>query len=137
MTERPAPATRDEQLAAALEADGDRILRGIFGRMAEGFDAEAAGDTRAVLEWQIASGPDEAPRRYQLVIADGACTIVRGAIHQADVVFTIDGVGFLQMVSGEADPGELFMFGRLRATGDLFLAARSRTFFPPPQGEAQ
>jgi putative sterol carrier protein len=135
MSERPAPATRDEQLAAALEADGDRMLREIFARMAEAFDAEAAGDTRAVLEWQIDSGPDEAPRRYQLVIAEGACAVDPAAAREPNVVFTIDGVGFLQMVSGEADPGELFMFGRLRATGDLFLAARSRTFFPPPEGQ--
>jgi putative sterol carrier protein len=133
MTEPPAPATRDEQFAAALAADGDRMLREVFARMAEAFDAEAAGDTRAVLEWQIASGPDDAPRRYQLVIADGACTVDAAAGREPDVVFTIDGVGFLQMVSGEADPGELFMFGRLQATGDLFMAARSRTFFPPPQ----
>lgn len=133
MTEPPATPTRGEQLAAALEADGDRMLRDVFARMAQAFDAEAAGDTRAVLEWQIGSGPDDAPRRYQLVIGDGACTVDGAAGREPDVVFTIDGVGFLQMVSGEADPGELFMFGRLQATGDLFLAARSRTFFPPPQ----
>ena len=132
MTEPPVPTTRDEQLAAALEADGDRILRDVFARIAQSFDADAAGDTRAVLEWQIASGPDDPPRRFQLVVAGGACSVDSSATHEPDVVFSIDGVDFLRMVTGAADPGELFMFGRLRATGDLFLAARSRTFFPPP-----
>ncbi len=143
MTELPVPATRaellaavsgatDEQLAAGLAANGDRILGGIFARMAANLDADAAGDTRAVLEWQIAAGPDDPPRRFQLVVGDGACSVDRLAGREADVVFAIDGADFLRMVSGEADPGELFMFGRLQATGDLFLAARSRTFFPPP-----
>ena len=128
-----APAlTGDERLAEALAADGDAILGDIFARMAGSLDAEAAGDTRAVIEWQIAAGPDEAPRRFQLLVADGACTAERGGTREADVVFTIDGVDFLRMVSGAADPGQLFMFGRLQATGDLFLAARSRTFFPGP-----
>ena len=109
------------------------ILSGVFGRMSQNLDAEAAGDTRAVLEWQIATGPDAAPSRYQLIVADGACTVDAAAGHEPDVVFTIAGADFLRMVAGMGDPGEYFMFGRLKATGDLFLAARSRTFFGPPQ----
>jgi hypothetical protein len=143
VTATPAPASRaelvamvaratDEQLAAGLAANGDAILSGVFGRMSQNLDAEAAGDTNAVLEWQIATGPDEAPRRYQLVVADGACSVDPAATHEPDVVFTIGGVDFLRMVAGLGDPGEYFMFGRLQATGDLFLAARSRTFFVPP-----
>lgn len=147
MTSLPAPATRaelvalvtratDEQLAAGLAANGEAILSGVFGRMSQNLDSEAAGDTHAVLEWQIATGPDEAPHRYQLVIAGGACTVDPAAGHEPDVVFTIAGVDFLRMVAGMGDPGEYFMFGRLTATGDLFLAARSRTFFVPPEDEA-
>ena len=146
MSAIPAPASRaelvalgtrasDEQLAAGLAANGEAILSGVFGRMAQNLDAEAAGDTRAVLEWQVATGPDEAPRRYQLVVADGACAVDPAATHEPDVVFTIGGVDFLRMVAGMGDPGEYFMFGRLQATGDLFLAARSRTFFVPPEEE--
>ena len=146
VTARPAPASRaelvalvtrasDEQLAAGLAANGDAILSGVFGRMAQNLDAEAAGDTKAVLEWQVAVGPDEAPRRYQLVVAGGACTVDPAATHEPDVVFTVGGVDFLRMVAGTADPGELFMFGRLQATGDLFLAAQSRAFFVPPEQE--
>jgi putative sterol carrier protein len=146
MTAIPAPASRaalvalvtrasDEQLAAGLAANGEAILSGVFGRMAQNLDAEAAGDTRAVLEWQVAIGPDEAPCRYQLLVADGACAVDAAATHEPDVVFTIAGVDFLRMVGGMGDPGEYFMFGRLKATGDLFLAARSRTFFVPPEDE--
>ncbi len=144
MTAIPPPASRaelvalvtratDEQLAAGLAANGEAILSGVFARMAQNLDAEAAGDTRAVLEWQIATDLDELPRRFQLVVAAGACAVDPTAGHEPDVVFTMAGVDFLRMVAGMGDPGELFMFGRLKATGDLFLAARSRTFFVPPQ----
>ena len=144
MTGPPVPASRaelvalvtratDEQLAAGLAANGDAILSGVFERMSQNLDAEAAAGTTAVLEWQVATGPDEAPIRYQLLIADGACTVDPAAGHEPDVVFTIAGVDFLRMVAGMGDPGEYFMFGRLKATGDLFLAARSRTFFVPPE----
>jgi SCP-2 sterol transfer family protein len=126
-------AATDEQLAAGLAANGDAILSGVFGRMSQNLDAEAAGDTSAVLEWQVATGPDDPPIRYQLLIADGTCTVDATAGHEPDVVFTIAGVDFLRMVAGMGDPGEYFMFGRLKATGDLFLAARSRTFFVPPE----
>ena len=146
MSALPTPASRaelvalvtrasDEQLAAGLAANGEAILSGVFGRMAQNLDAEAAGDTSAVLEWQVATGPDAPPHRFQLVIADGACAVDPAAGREPDVVFTIAGVDFLRMVAGMGDPGEYFMFGRLKATGDLFLAARSRTFFVPPEEE--
>jgi predicted lipid carrier protein YhbT len=123
----------DEQLTAGLAANGDAILGGVFERMSKAFDAEAVDDARAVLEWRVAALPGEEPRRFQLVIADGACTVERDGTREADVVFTIGGVDFLRMVTGAAEPGELFVFGRLRVAGDLFLAARSRTFFVPPR----
>jgi putative sterol carrier protein len=126
-------AAGDEELAAGLRANGDAILAGVFARMSEALDAEAVGDTRAVLEWQVGASPDEPPRRFQLVVADGACTVEREGAHEPDVVYSIAGVDFLRMVTGSRDPGELFVFGRLKVAGDLFLAARSRTFFVPPE----
>jgi putative sterol carrier protein len=129
-------AAGDHELAAGLRANGDAILSGVFGRMSEALDADAVGATRAVLEWQVAASPDEPPRRFQLVVADGACTVEREGAREPDVVFSIAGVDFLRMVTGSKDPGELFVFGRLKVAGDLFLAARSRTFFVPPEERA-
>jgi putative sterol carrier protein len=126
-------AAGDEELAAGLRANGEAILSGVFRRMSEALDVEAVGNTRAVLEWQIAAAPDAPPHRFQLVVADGACTVEREGAREPDVVFSIAGVDFLRMVTGSKDPGELFVFGRLKVAGDLFLAARSRTFFVPPE----
>jgi putative sterol carrier protein len=130
-------AAGDDELAAGLRANGDAILAGVFGRMSQALDAEAVADTSAVLEWRVAAAPDEPPRRFQLVVADGACAVEREGSREADVVFSIAGVDFLRMVTGSRDPGELFVFGRLKVAGDLFLAARSRTFFVPPEERAQ
>jgi putative sterol carrier protein len=129
-------AAGDEELAAGLRANGEAILSGVFRRMSQALDVEAVGNTRAVLEWQIAAAPDAPPHRFQLVVADGACTVEREGAREPDVVFSIAGVDFLRMVTGSKDPGELFVFGRLKVAGDLFLAARSRTFFVPPEAVA-
>jgi putative sterol carrier protein len=126
-------AAGDDDLAGGLRANGEAILSGVFRRMSQALDSEAVGDTRAVLEWQIAAAPDEPPHRFQLVVADGACTVEREGAREPDVVYSIAGVDFLRMVTGSKDPGELFVFGRLKVAGDLFLAARSRTFFVPPE----
>ena len=123
----------DEQLSEGLAANGEAILAGVFERMSKALDAEAAHGTRAVLEWRVATTADERPLRFQLAIADGACTVRRDGDREADVVYTIGGVDFLRLVTGGAEPGELFVFGRLKVAGDLFLAARSRTFFVPPE----
>jgi putative sterol carrier protein len=126
----------DEQLTELMSGPmRDQILDEIFRRMSEHFRAEAAGDTDAVIHWQIDGGPDGRTADYETVIRDGACDVHRG--FQSDssrVTFKIGGADFLRLVTGNAAGPMLFMSGKLKIEGDMMFAASAASLFTIPKG---
>ena len=70
---------------------------------------------------------------YELVIADGACTLSPAAEADPKLAVTIGGVDFLQLITGNANPMMMFMTGKLKAKGDLGLAANLANLFDLPR----
>lgn len=122
-----------EELTAALAGDmRKKVLDEVCGRMPTLFRAERAGATNAVIHWTIADGAQV--DTYELVIADGACTLSPAPEHQPKVAVTLGAVDFLKLVSGSANPVMMFMTGKLKAKGDLGLAAKIGDLFDIPRG---
>jgi putative sterol carrier protein len=118
-----------DQLQALMTGDTrGKILDVIFRRFPEQFRADRAGATNSVIHWKIA-GPDGGADTYEVVIADGACTVPPAATAEPHLAITIGAVDFLRLVSGTADPMTMFMTGRLAAAGDLGLAASLAQLF--------
>src|ERR1700760_316572 len=68
--------TPDAQLAELMSSDArGKILDAIFARFPALFRADRAGSTNAIIHWNITGGADGATDSYELVIADGACTL--------------------------------------------------------------
>lgn len=123
-----------DQLEALMAGDHrGKILDEIFNRFPTQFRADRAGSTSAVIHWTIAGRPDGGTDTYELVIADGACTLSDKAEADPKLAVTIGGVDFLQLVSGNANPMMMFMTGKLKAKGDLGLAANLANLFDLPK----
>ena len=129
--------TPDEQLAEGMRGElRGQILGEIFRRMEEHFDASKAQGVDAVMHWKITGGPGDSVDHYEAVIKNGACTVTDQPSHSPRVTFTIDGVNFLKLVTGNVDGPKLFMTGGLKIEGDLMFAATAANLFKVPGGQA-
>ena len=122
----------DEQLAEGLAQNRGPLLEEVFRQMPRHFDARKAGDIEAVIEWRITGPPEGSQDRYQVAIRAGACRVEHDGGAAPRVTFTIDGVNFLRLITGNASGPMLFTFGKLKIQGDLLLAARVQGFFDIP-----
>jgi len=127
-------ATPDSELQALL--DGDLrlpILQGIFTRMPESFRPDRAGSTSAVIHWIVTGGPNGADT-YEVRIAEGMCeTAAEPTTDAPRLAITVAPVDFVKVVSGNGNPVMMFMTGRLKAKGDLGLAANIQHIFAVPK----
>ena len=79
----------NDKLAAVVSGDlRDKVLGAIFGRMPTLFRADRAGNTNAVVHWIVGDGPDGGSDTYELVIADGTCTLSPTPEHEPKLALT-------------------------------------------------
>jgi hypothetical protein len=110
-----------------------KVLEAVFERMPQLFRADRAGSTNAVIHWIITDAPDGGVDTYELVIANGACTLSKAPENEPKLALTMGPVDFLKVVSGNGNPVMMFMTGKLKAKGDLGLAANIANLFDIPK----
>jgi putative sterol carrier protein len=126
--------TPDAKIKEVLQSDQrGKILDEIFGRMPTLFRADRAGSTNAVIHWNVGDRPDGGADTYELVIADGACTLSPSPQHDPKLSLNLGAVEFLKVVTGTGNPVMMFMTGKLKAKGDLGLAANIANLFDIPK----
>jgi len=124
----------DSQLADIMKSEQrGKILDTIFARFPELFRPDRAGSTNAVIHWNITDRPDGGVDTYELVIANGVCTLSPSADQEPKLAVTVGPVDFLKVVSGAGNPMMMFMTGKLKAKGDLGLAANIANLFDIPK----
>jgi putative sterol carrier protein len=127
-------STPDSTIAEVMAGpDRGKILDEVFNRMPTLFRADRAGATQAVIHWNITGGPSGASDAYQTVIEDGACTVTNQQTRDPKLAMTMDPVTFLKVVSGDGNPMMMFMTGKIKARGDLGLAAQVAKLFDIPK----
>ncbi len=133
-TELVKGASRDQ--LAELMAGPDRtvVLGEIFSRFPTQFRPDRAGNTNAVIHWHIGGRADGGEDQFEVVILDGACTVSETSTGEPKLAVTLAGADFLQLLSGSANPMMMFMTGKLKAKGDLALAANLANLFDLPKG---
>lgn len=128
-------STPDPQLAEAMAGEHRAsILAEIFSRFPNQFRADRAGSTSAVLHWVIGGRGDGGSDTYQVVIDNGTCTTSATADQDPRLTISLGAVEFLKLVSGAGNPMMMFMSGKLKAKGDLGLAANISNLFDLPKG---
>ena len=127
-------ATPDAKIAEVMAGEGrSKILDEVFNRMPTLFRADRAGATQAVIHWNITGGPAGSTDSYETVIENGACTVTNQPVREPKLTMTMDPVTFLKVVSGDGNPMMLFMTGKIKAKGDLGLAANVAKLFDLPK----
>lgn len=127
-------STPDATIKEALQSDQrNKILDEIFSRMPGLFRPDRAGSTNAVIHWNVGDRPDGGADTYELVIADGKCTLSPAPEHDPKLSLTLGAVEFVKVVTGSANPVMMFMTGKLKAKGDLGLAANIANLFDIPK----
>ncbi len=127
-------SSSDAQLNEVMSGDlRSKILDEVFGRMPSLFRADRAGSTNAVIHWIITGRPDGGSDTYEIVIADGACKLSAAPEHDPKLALTMGPADFLKVVSGTGNPTMMFMTGKLKAKGDLGLAANIANLFNIPK----
>jgi hypothetical protein len=124
----------DAQIAEVMSSQArPKVLNEVFRRMPALFRPERAGNTNAVIHWSITGAADGGTDTYELVIADGACTLSEAPSHDPKLAITVGPVDFLKVVSGNGNPVMMFMTGKLKAKGDLALASNIANLFAIPK----
>ncbi|MET7747268.1 SCP2 sterol-binding domain-containing protein [Micromonospora sp. NPDC005367] len=127
-------STPDDKLAQVMAGDlRGKVLGEVFNRMPSLFRADRAGSTNAVIHWTITGRPDGGSDTYEVVIENGTCTVPETPQHDPKLTLTMGPVEFLKIVSGGANPVMMFMTGKLKAKGDLGLAANIANLFDIPK----
>ena len=125
--------TPDEQLAEGMHSEfRTAILDEIFHRMSEHFRADNAQGLEAVIHWSIGGRLDGGADLYEVVIRAGQCHATREPKETPRLTFTIGGVDFLKLVTGNASGPVMFMQGKLRIHGDMLFATRVAGLFTIP-----
>ncbi|MBF9131329.1 SCP2 sterol-binding domain-containing protein [Plantactinospora sp. S1510] len=127
-------STPDDKLAEVMSGDlRGTILDAVFGRMPALFRADRAGSTNAVIHWTITGAADGGSDTYEIVIENGTCQVSETPSRDPKLSLTMGPVEFLKIVSGGANPVMMFMTGKLKAKGDLGLAANIANLFDIPK----
>jgi hypothetical protein len=124
----------DAQLQEVMSSDHRaKILDAVFGRMPTLFRPDRAGNTNAVIHWIVGGRADGGTDTYEVVIADGTCKLSEKPENEPKLALTMGPVEFLKVVSGNGNPVMMFMTGKLKAKGDLGLAANIANLFNIPK----
>ncbi len=130
-SQRPrAKGGKGGEAAAEAEAPAERKLpstcRQLLESMPLAFDAQAAGELKAVIQFQV-SGEEEFTAHLE--IAGGDCVFHEGAAPRPDLVIHTPASVWLGIARGEIDGQAAFMSGRYRSEGNLSLLMRMASLF--------
>jgi hypothetical protein len=128
-------STPDSKLQELMSSDlRGKVLDEVFGRMPALFRPDRAGSTNAVIHWNVTGRPDGGTDTYEVVIENGTCTLSPSPDRDPKLTLTMGPVEFLKVVAGAGNPVMMFMTGKLKAKGDLGLAANIANLFDIPKG---
>jgi 3-hydroxy-3-methylglutaryl CoA synthase/NAD(P)-dependent dehydrogenase (short-subunit alcohol dehydrogenase family)/putative sterol carrier protein len=91
-------------------------VKTVFDTLANSFIAENAAGVDVVFQYKI-TGPGGG--LWQVVVKDGACTVVEGAHEKPTTTLIISDEDFLALVQGKLNPMQAFTSGKLKVEGDL------------------
>lgn len=131
---RTIKSTPDARLKEIMRGPARRpVLDQIFARFPTLFRPERAGGTEAVIHWNVTDGPDGGVDTYEVVVANAVCTTSGEPSREPRLALTLSPLDFLKLIAG-ANPVMMFMTGKLKAKGDLSLAADIAKLFDLPKG---
>ena len=95
----------------------------------QAFQADKAGGINAVVYIHLtgASAGD-----WTLTIKDKQCSLVEGTPPSPRLTLTADSTNMMDILSGKMDGARAFMMGKLKVSGDMYLAQQLMNLFKMP-----
>jgi putative sterol carrier protein len=123
----------DDRLRAAMRGEiRELILDEVFRRFPEYVDDAKIAGARGAIEWKITGRPDGRYDRYLVAFEHGEVRTGRDLDAKPRLTIRLDGVDFLKLATGNANPTMSFIRGRLRLKGDVAFAAQLPGLFRIP-----
>jgi putative sterol carrier protein len=123
----------DEALQRGMQgAIREVILEEVFRRFPEYFKRGPLGGSEVAIAFKITGRADGDADRYRVLIRDQEVVAGRDLDVDPRVTIVIDGVDFLKLVTGNANPVLSFITGKLKIKGDLGFAAQIPGLFRIP-----
>jgi putative sterol carrier protein len=123
----------DAELAGIMAGPQRSVLLDeYFDRMARQAIPDKIKDQDAVVHFHITERPDGGTDEYEMIIRDGACTVSRQVAESAKVTVILDGVRFIKLISGKADPTKWFVTRKLKINGDMIFGGKVMSWFDFP-----
>ena len=107
------------------------ILDEVFRRFPEYFKRGPSG-SEVVIGFKITGRADGGADRYRVLIRDDEVQTTKDLDAEPRVTIVMDGVHFLKLVTGNANPVMNFMTGKIKVRGDLGFAAQIPGLFHIP-----
>lgn len=136
-----------DQLVASLMtlSDGDlnallagstrsEVIAAVFRAMPALFRADRAGSMAMTSHWSITERADGGSDDWTIRIADGQCNAAPGHEGTATLDLVMGPEPFTKLMTKRGNPVMMFMTGKIKAKGDLSLAANFGSYFDVPQG---
>jgi putative sterol carrier protein len=94
--------------------------------MPDEFKADRAGDFDATIQFDLSGN---AGGKWYVVIAEGNAAVEEGSADEPAATIRMDGDDFVSMMTGELDPMNAFMMGKVKVEGDLNTVMKFQTLF--------
>lgn len=120
----------DSQIGISEETGGQpekvRDMRLLLKGMAATFNKEAAGDLRAIIQFDVTGAQ---PGHWFLSISEGNCTLEAGQADSPTVTIKTPSEVWLAIANKELDGQQAFMEGKYAIQGDINLMMRLKSLF--------
>ena len=118
----------DDEVNAGLAATGvAKALDAVFEGMVAAFLPEKAGGNSAVIQYDVNAA--DGKHSYQLKVADGKASLLKGSPESARVTLTLAAPDFLRLVTGKLNGQTAFFQGKLKLAGDMMFAQTMQSWF--------
>jgi putative sterol carrier protein len=98
----------------------------LMSKMPSAFVPEKAQGLDVVLQFKFTGAE---PGEWYAEIKDGKVNVQQGAHANPKMTLTADSEDYVKLFTGQLDPMQAFMGGKLKLTGDLNLAMKMTQFF--------
>ncbi len=98
----------------------------LMSKMPAAFIPEKAVGLDAVIQFNFTGAE---PGEWYAEIKDGAVKVEQGVHPSPKMTLTADSADYVKLFTGELDPMQAFMQGKLKLQGDLNLAMKMNQFF--------
>ncbi len=98
----------------------------IFNAMPGQLNAVKVGDFSATIQFDLAG---DGGGQWYVGIDDGKATVTEGAHAEPVATIRMSATDFVDMMSGNLDPMNAFMMGKVRVEGDLNSVMKFQTLF--------